>query len=69
MKLAEKIDGSGSPNYRIYLKKSMYVRPTSPSEILYSYIRQLNPNKSVGSDEIGANFNKISAEVISPILS
>jgi len=46
----------------------MYLRPTSPYEILY-YIRQLNPNKSVGSDEIGANFVKISAEVISPILS
>jgi len=42
-KLAEKIDGSGSLNYRTYFKKSMhssmYLRPTSPSEILY-FIRQ-----------------------------
>jgi len=46
----------------------MYLRPTSPSEILH-FIRQLNPNKSVGSDGIGADFGEISAEVISPILS
>ena len=46
---------------------SMYLRPTSPFEILCAN-KQLNPYKSCGLDGIDAKFVQLGAEVIAPAL-
>ena len=43
----------------------MYLRPTTPAEIL-RHIRELNPNQRVGSDGVDAKFVVIAAKVIAP---
>ena len=57
--LAAKNDCSQSNDFRDYLTNSvhssMYLRPTSPFEIL-CVIKQLNRNKSCGLDGIDAKF-------------
>ena len=45
----------------------MYLRPTSPFEILCAN-KQLNRNKSCGLDGIDAKFVQLGAEVIAPAL-
>ena len=69
--LTAKNNCSQSNDFRDYLTNSvhssMYLRPTSPFEIL-CVIKQLNCNKSCGLDGIDAKFVQLAAEVIAPAL-
>ena len=70
-KLTAKNNCSQTDNFRDYLTNSvhssMYLRPTSPFEIL-CIIKQLNCNKSCGLDGIDAKFVQLVAEAIAPAL-